>query len=189
MALAVTTLGVAACKDSTAITASLAVITDTLVAYAFSGTEPNLPTALASVNGTTVPADGSTAYDVVFDIDSTDPSGQHVHIIPARLIVNPVAGSHSVGILTSTEVFDSIKVAPNVYYRPDTTTTVSVGQPFVLQMHRSSGATICLYLTDPRVYAKVIIDSVNLVNRSIHFRQTVDPNCGYRSLVDGLPTH
>lgn len=184
----VTTLGVSACRDSTFTSADLSVLTDTLVAYSFTGADPSLPTALASAAGTTVPADGSTNYDVVFDIDPNDPSGHTVDLIPARIIVSPIAGSHSVGILTSPTIFDSLFAAPNVYYRPDTTTAVSVGQTVVLQMHRSTGATICLYLADPRIYAKLVIDSVNTTTRSIHFRQTVDPNCGYRSLIVGLPT-
>jgi hypothetical protein len=65
---------------------------------------------------------------------------------------------------------------------------VAPGEPFVIYTQRSSGATTCLYDPAPHIYAKVVIDSVQLATRAIYLRQVMDPNCGYRSFLPGLPT-
>jgi len=34
----------------------------------------------------------------------------------------------------------------------------------------------------------VVVDSVNTLDRTIHFRAAVDPNCGFRDFQPGIPT-
>lgn len=177
---------VTGCKDTNILTASLPVATDTLVAYALTGTSANLPSALAVTARSTVRVDGSASFDIGFDFDST---GQLI-VSPVRVLVNQLSGAPSVGIQTMFNTpFDSIKSAPGGYYRPDTALVVTPGHPFVLLVNRTTSSNVCIYDPSPRIYSKVVIDSVKPnTTRAIYLRVVTDPNCGYRSFIPGLPT-
>jgi hypothetical protein len=187
------TLGIAAlaaCKDDDVIRASREVHTDTLRAYALTGSPLEYPSALniwTSIAGTTVPINANVTFDVVFDFDPATPNEITVH--PVRAILSPVARAHSVAFLKPGETFEDITRAPDGDYRPDSSITVQPREPFVVQSFRSTGELICLYLVTPRVYAKVVVDSVNTTTRAIYLRQTVNPNCGYRSFEPGFPAN
>lgn len=185
-AAAVAAVFLAACKDTTAIAANLPVTADTLVAYALSGTPVSLPSGLAVTLRSTVRVDATASFDVAFDFD---PQGRIV-VSPARTIVSPLIGTVPlVGLQTSTSTFEAITVAPGGYYRPDTAIVVLPGQAFVVLATRATGSQTCLYSPSPHIYAKVVIDSVKpATTRAIYLRQTVDPNCGFKSLEVGLPT-
>jgi hypothetical protein len=175
------------CKDTNILQASLPVVTDSLVAYAMTGTSPSLPSGLAVIYRSTVRVDGTAAFDVAFDIDSL---GQVV-VSPVRVLINQLSGAPAVGIHTMfTTPFDDITSAPGGYYRPDTAIVVTPGQPFVLLTNRTTASDACIYDPSPTIYAKVVIDSVlPLTTRAIYMRVTTDPNCGYKSFVAGLPSN
>jgi hypothetical protein len=177
---------VTGCKDTNILTASLPVATDTLVAYALTGTSASLPSALAVTLRSTVRVDGTGSFDIGFDFDS---AGRLI-VSPVRVLVNQLSGAPQVGIHTMFDTpFDSIKSAPGGYYKPDTAIVVTPGHPFVLLVNRTTAANICVYDPTPRIYAKVVIDSTTPnTTRAIYMRVTTDPNCGYKSLVPGLPT-
>ncbi len=177
---------VTGCKDTNILTASLPVATDTLVAYALTGTSARLPSALAVTIRSTVRVDGAGSFDVGFDFDSAG----RVIVSPVRVLVNQLSGAPQVGIQALfTTPFDSIKSAPGGYYRPDTALVVTPGHPFVLLVSRTTASNVCLYNPNPHVYAKVVIDSTTpATTRAIYMRVVTDPNCGYRSLLPGLPT-
>lgn len=177
---------VTGCKDTNILTASLPVATDTLVAYALTGTSARLPSALAVTLRSTVRVDGTAAFDVGFDFDS---AGRLI-VSPVRVLVNQLAGAPAVGIQTMfTTPFDSIKAAPGGYYRPDTAIVVTPGHPFVLLVNRTTASNVCVYDPTPRIYAKIVIDSTRpATTRAIYMRVVTDPNCGYKSFAPGLPT-
>lgn len=153
---------------------------DTLVAYAFTGTPATLPSALSIVDGTTVRVSGSAAFDVAFDFDAAG----NVVVSPVRLFVSPLAGAPQVGLRAIAAPFDSIRSAPTGYYRPDTAIVVRPGEPFIVLSTRRTASNVCLYSTVPHIYAKVVIDSVfPSTTRAIYLRETVNPNCGYRSFT------
>ena len=174
------------CKDTNILAASLPVVTDTLVAYALTGTSASLPSALSVTLRSTVRVDGTGAFDVGFDLDSAG----RVIVSPVRVLVNQLSGAPAVGIQTMFSTpFDSIKAAPGGYYRPDTAIVVTTGQPFVLLVNRTTASDVCVYDPSPTIYAKVVIDSVMpATTRAIYMRVVTDPNCGYRSFLPGLPT-
>lgn len=184
-AAAVLVLALGACKSNDILRADQPVATDTLVAYALTGTPASLPSGLASTYRSTVRVDGSGAFDVAFDLNSR---GDSVIVAPVRVVISPLTGAPQVGLQTPQRSFDAITTAPGGYYRPDTAIVVAPGQPFVLLTQRSTGATTCLYNPAPHIYAKVVVDSVQPATRAIYLRQVVDPNCGYRSFEPGLPT-
>ncbi len=185
-AAAAAAIFLAACKDNTGIQANLPVTTDTLVAYALTGTPASLPSGLAVTYRSTVRVDATGSFDVAFDLDSQG----HIIVSPARAIVNQLSGTVPlVGIQTSTLSFDAITSAPGGYYRPDTAVVVSPGQAFVLLVTRATPSQTCQITPSPHVYAKVVIDSVQAATtRAIYLRTTVDPNCGYKSFAPGFPT-
>lgn len=186
----------AACGDPLGARASLSVSTDTLVVYSLSDPDParrDYPDALNTaattgvVGGTVVvsprvlSASGSGDFDVAFDLDG---SGKVV-VLPQRRVV-PGAGGRSVGLLRSDVAFDALTEAPRRGYLTDSTAvTIAVGQTLVLQTQTSGcfndsrGAT-------PIIFSKLVVDSVSAA-RAIHFRLTVDPNCGFRSFKPGVP--
>jgi hypothetical protein len=175
------------CKDTSILQASLPVATDTLVAYAMTGTPPSLPSGLSVIYRSSVRVDGSAAFDIAFDFDSLG----RVIVSPVRVLVNQLSGAPAVGIQTQfTTTFDNIKSAPGGYYRPDTAIVVTPGQPFVLLTNRATASNACVYDPSPTIYAKVVIDSVKpATTRAIYFRVTSDPNCGYKSFAAGLPSN
>jgi hypothetical protein len=181
--VAITMAALTACRSDSTLQADVPTVSDTLTAYALTGTQVGFPNGLNSVFGTTVRIDGTANFDVAFDF--TDP--EQIQVIPARSIVSAITGAPAVGLMTVEQPFDSLRRAPDGYYRPDTAITVSPGQTFVMQSFRNSGLTICYYLVTPRVYSKVVIDSVNVTTRAVYIRQTVNPNCGYRSFLPGFP--
>ncbi len=175
------------CKDTSILQASLPVASDTLVAYAMTGTPPSLPSGLSVIYRSSVRVDGSAAFDIAFDFDSLG----RVIVSPVRVLVNQLSGAPAVGIQTQfTTTFDNIKSAPGGYYRPDTAIVVTPGQPFVLLTNRATASNACVYDPRPTIYAKVVIDSVKpATTRAIYFRVTSDPNCGYKSFAAGLPSN
>jgi hypothetical protein len=177
---------VTGCKDTDILRASIPVASDTLVAYAMTGTSPSLPSGLAVIYRSTVRVDGSATFDVAFDFDSLN----QVVVSPVRTLVNQLSGAPPVGIQTMfTTPFEDIKSAPGGYYRPDTAVVVTPGQPFVLLTSRQTASDICIYDPAPTIYAKVVIDSVKPeTTRAIYLRVVTDPNCGYRSFLPGLPS-
>jgi len=183
-AAAVLLLALGACKDDNILHADQLVTTDTLVAYALTGSPPSLPSGLAATFRTTVRVDGSGSFDVAFDLNSR---GDSVIVAPVRTVISPLSGVPSVGLQLPNATFDAITSAPGGYYRPDTAIVVAPGEPFVLLTERSTGATTCLYNPAPHIYAKVVIDSVQPATHAIYLRQVMDPNCGYRSFEPGLP--
>lgn len=173
------------CHDTNLYTSDSPVTTDTLVAYALSGTPGSLPSALAVTYRSTVRVDGSGIFDVGFDFDAQN----RIVVSPVRALVSPLLGAPLVGLQLPGGTFDSITRAPNGYYRPDTSVVVTPGQPFVLVTSRPTGSNSCVIDANPHIYAKVVIDSTRpTTTREIFMRVTVDPNCGYKSFVDGIPT-
>lgn len=193
---------ISACRSEDVLRASYAVRTDTLTVFALDlegDPDLSLPNGLNILGSPTqglppfaVPAIGMGTFDVGFEINSST----NVSIVPVRNIVPirenmgyPVSNTQ-VGINVEDVSFDDIDRAPeNTYYRPDTVTQVDIGTPFILQVYRSSGALMCYYMVSPRVYAKVVIDSVNTASGAIYLRQTMNPNCGYRSFLPGVPSN
>ena len=83
---------VTGCKDTNILQADLPVVTDTLVAYALSGTSASLPSALSVTFRSTVRVDGTGSFDVGFDFDSAG----RVVVSPVRVLVNQLSGSPEV---------------------------------------------------------------------------------------------
>jgi hypothetical protein len=83
----------------------------------------------------------------------------------------------------TTESYDAILEAPTGGYVRDSATVMDVGDVALIEAEPAFCAA-SLYRT---IHSKIIVDEIDLANRSVQVRIRVDPNCGFRSLAEGLP--
>ena len=184
IAAGLTAAFISACGDPTGLKASLLNSVDTLSVFALSGTPPNYPSGLAFLSHQSVHVDGFGAFDIAFDINA---DGNAV-VYPVKLIV--ASGSpRPVAIQKIGEAFDSVAEAPKTGYQSDSALVALPGETIVVQSAHNAAADLCQFAINPNIYAKIGVDSVNLTSRTIYFRMGLDPNCGFRSFAEGLPTH
>jgi hypothetical protein len=142
---------------------------------------------LATSNAITFPGrsvtrvDGTFNFDVAFDIDA---NGNVVLLAPELVGQNP-AGNRLVGIKGGLGSYDNILEAPLSGYTVDSTTTLSRGQAVAVQAQEPVCSTSTP--TAPYLYAKIVIDSVDLVHRGIYGRTMIGGDCGFRQLIAGYP--
>jgi hypothetical protein len=175
-----------ACGDPNAPVANFPNYADTLALYTLNGAPRGAPTALrilAGIGGTSgVTADAGFSFDVAVDIDA---DGRPV-LYPVRLVAAPFLGTHRVGIQRTTRPFDEILEAPESGYVHDSLAVLAVGEVVLIE---SADPEACTAFFGGFVYAKMIVDSVDVPRRRVFARVTADPNCGFRSLVvPGVPT-
>lgn len=175
---------ISACGDPTGLKASLLNSVDTLSVFALSGTPPNYPSGIALLSRQPVHVDGFASFDIAFDINA---AGNAV-IYPVKLIVASPS-SRPVGMLKVTQLFDSVTEAPKTGYESDSALVAVPGETIIVQSAHNAAADLCQFAINPNIYAKIAIDSVVLSSRTIYFRMGLDPNCGFRSFAQGLPSH
>ena len=169
-----------ACSDPTASKASLAVQTDTLVAFALSGSPPQFPAGLNTVFRSVVRVDVDHNYDVAFDIDAVG----SVRLIPVRLMGGTTTASRRVGVQKSAQSYAALTKAPTSGYTYDSVVVVKPGEAAAIEL---TSADQCVFTFSSLLYTKIGIDSVNTARRQIFFQTTHDPNCGFRSFLPGVP--
>jgi hypothetical protein len=172
---------VTACSGPLQPIATLVTIVDTTTVYALNGTPSATPNAIDLFDGSTVRADVTFNYDLVFDLDSNF----QVLVIPVRRLTT-VAGGFQVGMQVVSGDYDALGTAPKSNYVNDSTFVVPVGTVLAIQ---SGNPTVCdpTLSASPYTYSKIGILSVNKANRSIRVAFTVDRNCSFRSYAGGLP--
>ena len=197
----------AACRNNTGPVARIRTSTDTLVAYALTGTSPALPAALdltgirsdtsdelfAAVQLERV--DSIFEIDLVFDIDSA--SGQAVLITPRR-VANRLAsrfvvtgggatpvGPQQVGLqlFGPGTTFEQVQESPSGGFTYDSLARVENGRVVAIQSFVSD----CVTSFQQYVYAKLVVDSAKWSEKKVYFRIALNGNCGFRSFREGLP--
>ncbi len=173
-----------ACDDPFGLKATVSTRGDTLVAYAMTGTPASFASGFNAGTGAVVRVGPDIAFDVAFDLEA-----DKIRVIPARLI-SPVrqlfgrtSATQTVGLQAATGTFESINKAPENGFKRDTSVTVSKGQPVVMEVQSDA----CQFSLASTLYAKLVVDSVNLSSRQIYFRTFRNPNCGFRSFLPGVP--
>jgi hypothetical protein len=177
-------VGLNACGDPTNLQASLPTAVDTLSVFALTGTPAAYPSGLAILQGQPVRVDGVASFDVAFDIT---PGGDAI-MYPVKLVVAAPGTSRPVGLQRVAGVFDSVKAAPSAGYELDSAMVMTPGSVVVIQSAHNASGDLCQFALSPNIFAKVVVDSVNTASRLIYFKLGVDPNCGFRSFVLGIPT-
>ena len=177
-------VGLNACGDPTSLTASGLTSVDTLKVFALSGTPPSFPSGLNVLVRQPVRVDGSAFFDVAFDIDA---DGNAI-IYPVKLVVSVPGGARPVGLQKLATDFDLLKDAPKDGYQTDSSFVMHPGETLVIQSQHNFQGDICQFALNPNIFAKVAVDSVSLASRTVYLRLGLDPNCGFRSFAEGIPT-
>lgn len=151
-------------------------------AWALSGSSSALPAGYQFTSESLVRpqvlGNGSLNFDVAFDITSAG----KVIVLPARLVVPaPPGGAPSIGFARQPGVYEQLKRATDKGYVTDSAVTLAVGEAVTVRLLNSG----CVY-GEP-FYAKLTIDEIVVAERRLLFRTLVNRNCGYRSLVAGIP--
>ncbi len=178
-------VGLNACGDPTSLRASLPTTVDSLSVFALSGTPPTYPSGLSILSRQPVRVDGFASFDVAFDIDA---AGNAV-ISPVKLVVISPGGSRPVGLLKVPGTFETSLEAPKSGYEADSSLVLAPGEVVMVQTAHNASGDLCQFAINPNIYAKVAVDSVVLASRTIFLRLGLDPNCGFRSFVTGIPTN
>jgi hypothetical protein len=170
----------AACDDPTGLQANDPTQTSVVSLYALTGTPIGFPSALSLPANQAVTIDGNLLFDVAFDIDAQ----QRAVFFPMSLVAWERIAVHQVGMIKATESYDAVTRAPASGYNYEDPLIVSVGDVIVVE---SNDTRICSFPFPPRLYAKVVVDAIDLSSRSIRLRMTQNPNCGFRSFLAGIP--
>lgn len=171
----------AACGDFTSVPAQLATLTDSGTVFALNGAPVGAPTALHLYSGSRLAADATFFFDVAFDIDT---EGNPV-ILPQRVVASGLTATHSVGLQALDTPFSALEQAPKNGYRADTALVTRIGQTVAIQ---SQDANICgLSVSGSTIHAKLVVLSLDRTARKLSIQFTVDPNCGFRSFLPGVP--
>jgi hypothetical protein len=177
-------IAASACTDPIHIKAQDVTVVDTVTVYALTGTSPALPSGLDIFTRQPVVVDGLAAFDVAFDIESPT----QVRIYPVRFVVTSPRGVRQVGIRKQPGEFAQLVNAPSGIYQTDSSVAVSPGEIAVIQTTRAFAGEFCQYTLQPYLYAKLSVLSIDMAARTITFELGLDPNCGFRSFLPGLPT-
>jgi hypothetical protein len=172
-----------ACSDGTGIVAQLPTVTDSYQVYALTGTPASLPSGINTYIRSAVRIDGNANFDVAFDLNST---GQ-VLIYPVQKVVSTIQGNRQVGLRKVAGTASTVSIAPTGTYL-DSTVVAAPGDVIVLQSLRNGASDACQFDISPYIYTRLVIDSVSAPTKSIFVGAILDPNCGFRSFAEGLPT-
>ena len=171
---------VSACDDSTGIRASSVNTEHSVQVFAMNGTPITLPAAITMRSGSAVRIDASFIFDIAFDLNAQG----RVQLYTQRMVANELSATHRVGLQTQVAPFDEILRAPTSGYVYDSTLTLGPGEVVLVDVLDQSCAGSFL---GANVRAKMRVDSVQASTRSIFLHFLVNPNCGFRSLVQGTP--
>jgi hypothetical protein len=173
-----------ACGNPTNLTASVPTFLDTLSVFALSGTPPAFPSGISIVARQAVRVDGFAQFDVAFDINA---AGNAV-VYPVKLVVSSPGGARAVGMQKVPGLFESVLEAPTTGFETDSALVILPGDVVVVQTPHNGAGDLCQFTLSPNLYAKMVVDSLQLDSRTLFLRMVFDPDCGFRSFADGIPT-
>jgi hypothetical protein len=153
---------------------------DTLVAFAMNGSPASEPSGFDMFSQSMFTIDANLSFDVAFDVDSAT---RRAVVYPVALISNGFITTRHVGLQRIAIPFDSATYGIRTGYVFDSAYALAPGQG----LYVVTNPVACEADANPSLFGKLVVDSVNTLDRTIHFRATVDPNCGYRDFQPGLP--
>lgn len=178
-ALCLAAVSVAACDDPFEQVASRPTVNVVLDGWALTGAPASYPTALEVPNYSMLRADGAGTFDIAFDIDA---DGRLV-VLPVSKVVSALGGDRTIGLLPGAGTYSTILEAPRIGWRYDSVLVVPPGATFLVRVQ----TRFCQFDFRQDIYAKFYVDSVIPEERRYRLLGRVNPNCGYRSLNEGVP--
>lgn len=179
-ALAAVTI-VTACEDPFEITASAPNIDATLEVWAITGSPSAFPSGLLLAQATVVRLDAAGSFDIAFDIDQDG----RVKVLPVSAVVSPVTGSRQIYFQRTSLAYNQIIDAPRTGWTTDSLLLINPGQAFLVR----ATTQFCQFSAQPDIYARILVDSVIVPERRIKLSARVNPNCGFRAFVSGIPPY
>jgi hypothetical protein len=154
--------------------------------YALTGTQVGVTNAINFFAG---PArvDAAFGFDVTLDLDQTG----KISVYPVRALAGPLAGQvpTRVGLQTVAGSFEALREAPQTGYDTIGVKTITPGTVLAVELVEQASLACVYSLNGSSMYAKLVVDSINLPTRRLYVRTVTDANCGFRSLVpDSIPT-
>jgi hypothetical protein len=175
-----------ACGDITRPKASTPNLLLAYPVYALTGTQVGVTNAINFFAGPTR-VDAAFGFDVALDLDQTG----KISVYPVRAIAGPLAGTtpNRVGLQTTSGTFESVREAPQTGYDTIGVKTIVPGTVVTVELIQQTSLACAYSFNGSAMYAKFVVDSVNLPTRRLYVRTVTDANCGFRSLVpDSIPT-
>jgi hypothetical protein len=181
-ALAVGAAIVGACDGPSVVPGQSEDATQAFFVHALNGSPTAGSTAITFPGRSVTRVDGTYQFDIAFDIDTAG----NVILLPPELVGQDPSGNRLVGIITGIGSYDAITEAPTSGYTVDSTVTVRRGQAVAVQAQEP----LCISANPvaPYLYAKIVVDSVDIVGRGIFGRAMIGGDCGYRQLIAGFPS-
>jgi len=184
--LAALILVTASCDVSTTLPpANVPVAQQRITLYALTGTPVSTPSGYNMLQLGEVRTNVSNNFDFVMDIgiDSTFGVGNKGDTVIVLLPRGAVGFVEDGGLQWTLAEFDSIAVAPVTGYEQVKPTRIRQGDVVLAASRRQT----CDDASSHPRYAKMNIQAVDLVTRSVVILVVIDPNCGYRSFKAGIP--
>jgi hypothetical protein len=185
-------VGAAACDDYNAPPANYPNTEGTVRLYAFNSAPPTAAVGLLLADpSTTRPVGMRLSPLFLFDFAVEFDGAGTPFAYPIKLIASNLATQREVGFqrfeVDGVPVpFDSVKLAPTstAGYAYGTPYELAVGDVIVID---SNSPPMCPRGFTPRMFAKVRVEAVDPVARSVDFKVLSNPNCGFRGLETGTP--
>jgi hypothetical protein len=170
-------VGMTACGSLTRPGAQTDNATDTLLVYALNNTPVDAPSGVWLFGQQAVLLSPGFTFDLAFDIDA---QGQAT-IYTVRYVAGGLSAAHSVGLQRYSGTYDALDKAPTSGYVTDSLYSTKAGDIFIVQ---TSDPTACQFSVYSNVlYAKLEVLGIDPGTRTVRTRFTVDPNCGFLSLI------
>ena len=159
--------------------ASVPNVVDTFTVGSLNGSPVSLPSAYSVADGNIVRTDVTSAFDFAYDVD---PAGRHVLLTLEVLDLTTTQGSGP-GMQYTNLAFDQISSAPSNGWITGDTIVVDSGTVLLLRSR-----IICAGLGVP-LYGKMEVLAIDDTpgNETMTFQALANENCGYKSLLPGLP--
>ncbi len=159
--------------------ASIPNVVDTFTIGALTSSPVSVPSAYSVADGNVVRTDITSAFDFAYDVNA---SGEHVLLTLEVLRLVNTNGSGP-GMQYTSKAFDQLSQAPSNGWITNDTIKVDSGSVLLLRSR-----IICGGLGVP-LYGKMEVLSIDDTpgNRTMTFKALANENCGYKSLVPGLP--
>ena len=160
--------------------ASIPNVVDTVTLGALTSSPISLASAYSVADGDAVRTDLSAAFDFAYEVDA---AGRHVFLTTEVLSLHSGASGTGPGLQERGTSFEGLTTAPINGYITNDTIVVDSGMVFALRSR-----IVCTGLGVP-IYGKLQVLSISDApgNNQITFQALSDENCGYKSLVPGLP--